>query len=230
MTTPILSLDIETVPQREYEDLSPIVHDYVDSRLEKINANREGDDLWDYSKLASLDGDLGKVVCISLGYYKEDTNTIRLKSFCGADETEVLNGFNEVIGSHRGDYLHFNGLGFDIPFILQRMAYNGLEPSDKNITRLARFRTSPHYDLMQVWANWDYTKTKPLTVLADIVGMPNPKDELDGSQVNEYFQKGRLDEIKHYCELDTATVLNMYLHLVELRPVLGMEQYEFSGE
>jgi len=30
--------------------------------------------------------------------------------------------------------------------------------------------------------------------------------------------------------LDTATVLNMYLHLVELRPVLGMEQYEFSGE
>lgn len=228
MASPILSLDIETVPQRDYDDLSPIVRDFVDSRLEKINANRAEDDLWDYSKLASLDGDLGKVVCISMGYYKEDTNTIRLKSACNTDEIEVLNGFNEVIGSHRGDYLHFNGLGFDIPFLLQRMAYNGLKPSDKNIAKLARYRTSPHYDLMQVWANWDYTKTKPLSVLADIVGIPNPKDELDGSQVNEYFKNGRLDEIKHYCELDTATVLNMYLHLVELRQVLGMDRYEFS--
>ena len=228
MTPPILALDIETVPQRDYTDLSPTVKEYVDSRLEQINANRDEKHHWDYIKFASLDGDLGKVVCISLGYYTEDRGTIRLKSACDTDEKKVLDNFNNVIRTHRGDYLHYNGLSFDIPFILQRMAYNGLAPEDNRITSLARYRTSPHFDLMQIWANWDYRKTKPLDVLADIVGVPNPKDELDGSMVNQFYSENRLDEIKRYCELDTATVLNIYLHLIELKPVLSLEQYEFS--
>lgn len=230
MADTIMALDIETVPQREYSDLSPTVKGWVDQRLSKINEKREDADKWDYQKLASLDWDLGQVICISLGLFDEPTGSIRLKSLAGTDEQTVLENFNEVIQNFHGDYLHYNGLSFDIPFILQRMGYNRIQARDSRLSQLARYRTTPHYDLMQVWGNWDYTKTKPLNVLANIIDLPNPKDEMDGSQVNEYFRAGKLDAIKRYCEFDTATVLNLYLHLVKGQPVVPLEKYNFSGQ
>lgn len=225
----ILALDIETIPQREQSELSPTVKEWTEKRLDKINDGKQGEDRWDYQKLASLDWDLGRVICISLGLYDEPSGTIRLKSVAGDNEKELLSGFNEVIANFKGDYLHYNGLGFDIPFILQRMAYNRIKPAEKRISQLARYRTSPHYDLMQVWANWDYTRTKPLSVLSKIVGLPNPKQDMDGSMVNEYFQQGKLDEIIRYCEFDTATVLNLYLYLVKGKPVVSLDGYKFSN-
>jgi len=224
-----MGIDIETIPQREYSELSPTVKEWVDKKLLKINASKEEEDVWDYNKLASLDGDLGKVICISMGLYDEETETIRLKSVVDTDEKAVLNGFNAVIENFRGDYLHYNGLGFDIPFLLQRYAYNRIPEADSRLNSLARYRTSPHFDLMQIWANWDYTKIKPLNVLANIVGMPNPKDELDGSMVYQYFKEGKLDAIKQYCEFDTATVVNLHHRLIEKQPVIPLERYEFSG-
>ena len=228
MPKTMMGLDIETVPQRKYAELSPTVKEWVDRKLERINASKEGDDLWDYNKLASLDGDLGKVICISMGFYDEDTDRIRLKSVIDADEKAVLNGFNNVIRNFRGDYLHYNGLSFDIPFLLQRYAYHQIQEADTRLNSLARYRQSPHFDLMQIWANWDYTSVKPLNVLANIVEMPNPKDELDGSMVYQYFKEGKLEAIKQYCEFDTATVVNLYHRLIEKRDVIPLERYEFS--
>lgn len=229
MQKTIMGIDIETVPQREYAELSPTVKEWVDKKLLKINASKEEEDVWDYNKLASLDGDLGKVICISMGLYDEETDSIRLKSVIHKDEEAVLTGFNDVIENFRGDYLHYNGLSFDIPFLLQRYANNRIEEADGRLNTLARYRTSPHFDLMQIWANWDYTKVKPLNVLANIVEMPNPKDELDGSMVFQYFKDGKLDAIKQYCEFDTATVMNLYRRLIEKQPVIPLERYEFSG-
>lgn len=225
----VMALDIETVPQREYEELSPILKQWVDDKLSRINSGRDPDNRWDYAKLASLDGDLGKVICISLGLFEEENERIRLKSAVGTNEAQVLAEFNTIIDGFRGDYIHYNGLGFDIPFLLQRMGYHGITPADARIESLAKFRKSPHFDLMQIWANWDYTRTKPLNVLADISGLPNPKQDMDGSMVYDYYNEGKLSLIKRYCEFDTATVLNLYLHLIEKRPVVPSENYEFSS-
>jgi len=223
-----MALDIESVPQRDYEELSPTVREWVDSRLAKINASRDEEAEWDYTKLASLDWDLGKVICISFGLYDENTDSIRLKSEIHAEERLVLEGFNDLVSGYAGDYIHYNGLSFDIPFILQRMGYHGISAADSRLHSLARYRRSPHFDLMQIWANWDYTKTKPLNVLANISNLPNPKDEMDGSMVNEFYKAGKLKAIKRYCEFDTATVLNLFLHLIQKQEVIPLERYEFS--
>ena len=223
-----MALDIETVPGRDYAELQPVVRSWVDSRLRKINDGKEETDVWDYTKLASLDWDLGRVVCISLGLYEAESDSIRLKSVVGVEEREVLEGFNRLIEGYSGDYLHFNGLNFDAPFILKRMSLHGLDIADKKFTQLARYRTSPHYDLMQVRANWDYTRVKSLKVLAGIAGVPDPKDEMDGSLVHEYFKSGNLSPIRRYCEFDTATVMNLYRTLVEGQEVIPRDNYRFS--
>ncbi len=223
-----MALDIETVPGREYGELSPTVQEWVDRKLARINESRDEVDEWDYVKLASLDWDLGKIICISLGLYNDSNECIRLKSLIDRDERTVLTGFNRMIEGYRGDYIHYSGLNFDIPFILQRMAYHGISPADPRLDSLARYRRSPHFDLMHIWANWDYTRTKPLNVLANISNLPNPKDEMDGSMVYEYYKEGKLEAIKRYCEFDTATVLNLYLHLVKKQEVVPLDRYEFS--
>ncbi len=224
----MMALDIETIPDREYAELHPVVRSYVDAKLQRINEGKDDEELWDYTKLASLDWDLGRVVCISLGLFEEESNSIRLKSVADQDEQAVLEGFNGLIRGFGGDYLHFNGLGFDAPFLLKRMARYGIEVADKKFTNLARYRTSPHYDLMQIQANWDYTRTKSLQVLAGIAGLPDPKEAMDGAAVYTAFQSGDLAAIRRYCEFDTATVANLYLTLVQGREVVPLENYRFS--
>jgi len=223
-----MALDIETVPQKEYSALAANVRKWIDRRLLRINENKDEEQAWDYPKFASLDWDLGRILCISLGLYEEETHSIRLKSVIDSDERTVLKGFNELIRDFKGDYLHYNGLSFDIPFILNRMSVHGIDVSDQKITKLARYRTSPHYDLMQVRANWDYLRTKPLNILAEIAEVPDPKEEMDGAMVYESYRNGNLSEIQRYCEFDTATVANLYLSLVEGKPVVPLENYRFS--
>ena len=41
------------------------------------------------------------------------------------------------------------------------------------------------------------------------LGIPTPKDDIDGSQVHGEFWKGNLDRIVTYCEKDVKTMILM---------------------
>ncbi len=221
-----LALDIETVPMKALSEYSSAIQDKVN---EKISRQQERNPDYDYDYFASIHGDFGKIICISLGYVNND-NEIRLKSLAGDKEEEILKEFNDIISGHRGIFIHYNGLNFDIPFILQRMAHNGLVPSNRRFSDLRRYSTNPHFDVMMQYYNWDMQKVLPLGILASLYGLPDPKEDLSGDQVFQAYKEEKWNRIIHYCEFDTATTLNLWRKIFRYQPVIPFENYRFSIE
>jgi predicted PolB exonuclease-like 3'-5' exonuclease len=65
---------------------------------------------------------------------------------------------------------------------------------------------------MQEWSKWgrDYIS---LDLLSRALGIPSPKESLDGSKVYPYYRAGRLDEIYEYCKRDVDTARQVYRRL-----------------
>jgi len=224
MTPGHLALDIETVPLQDFSAYSEQVQQKISERIER---RQERDPDFNYEYFASIHGDFGKIICISLGYIGDDKD-IRLKSLAGDDESQILTDFNRIIEKHSGIYIHYNGLNFDIPFIMQRLSYHGIASGGRTFTNLRRYSSEPHFDVMMQYYNWDLSRALPLGILAELHGLPSPKDELSGDKVFESYKKGEWNRIVRYCEFDTATTLNLWRKIFQNQSVIPMEKYKFS--
>jgi predicted methyltransferase len=50
--------------------------------------------------------------------------------------------------------------------------------------------------------------------MAHVLGIPTPKDDIDGSQVaNVYYEEKNIERIVTYCEKDVVTVAQILLKL-----------------
>jgi hypothetical protein len=71
-----------------------------------------------------------------------------------------------------------------------------------------------HLDTMELWKFGDYKHYTSLKLLACILGIPSPKEDMDGSMVREvYYKDNNLDRIISYCELDVVTLAQVFLRL-----------------
>jgi len=65
-----------------------------------------------------------------------------------------------------------------------------------------------------MWKFGDYKHFTSLKLLANILGIPSPKDDIDGSQVRQvYYEEKNLDRIITYCEKDVITTAQVFLRL-----------------
>ncbi|NOX36891.1 MAG: hypothetical protein GXO78_05065 [Calditrichaeota bacterium] len=219
-----LAFDIETVPNAPLESYSASIRENIRKKIERMQ-DRNPD--YDFDYFASTHGDFGKIICISMGYI-QDGQYIRLKSIYGEDEYGILEEFNAVLAGFRGLFIHYNGIHFDVPFILQRMAHHGIAPANPSFTNLRRYQTQPHFDLMMVYYNWDMQRALPLGILAELYHIPSPKEDLSGSDVLKAYRHGEWERIVRYCEFDVATTLNLWQKIFQQGPVIPLENYLFS--
>lgn len=222
---PLIGLDIETIPLKTLDQYPDNIQNYIKS---KIKSQMERNPDFNYEYYASIDGDFGKVICVSLSAYGPSANKIKLKSFYGDDEAELLLKLKPIFDQHNGLYVHYNGLNFDIPFLIKRFRYHGIEIANKNYYNLRRFSSDPHFDIFQEWGMYDYTKGKTLEVLSYLHGLPSPKTVLSGDKVYETYLKGDWTTIVNYCEYDSATTLNLYLKIYQNITGMGESDYIFS--
>ena len=72
----------------------------------------------------------------------------------------------------------------------------------------------PHLDTLELWKFGDYKTFTSLKLMAHVLGIPSPKDDIDGSEVrNVYYEENNIDRIVIYCEKDTITVAQIILRL-----------------
>ena len=70
----------------------------------------------------------------------------------------------------------------------------------------------PHLDTLEIWKFGDYKHYTSLKLLTAILGIPSPKDDIDGSEVaNVYYKEKNLQRIVTYCEKDTIAVAQILL-------------------
>jgi len=213
----ILFLDIETVPETEnFSDLDKTKQDLWDAksryqRKEEFSAE-------EFYDRAGIWAEFGKIVCISVGYFnnKDKKKQLRIRSFFGDDEHKILTDFKQLLDKHFAKKSNIlcahNGKEFDFPFIARRMIVHQIElPKKLNLFGKKPWEVS-HLDTLELWKFGDYKHYTSLKLLTSILGIPSPKDDIDGSEVARvYYHEKNIQRIVDYCEKDTIAVAQVFL-------------------
>lgn len=214
----VLFLDIETVPIHEnYEDLSEELQELY---AKKTKYQRKDDfTASEFYERAGIWAEFGKIVCISVGFMvqKNKDRLFRTTSFFG-EEKKLLQDFKSLLQTHYNKPYHLlcahNGKEFDFPYIARRMIINGISlPNTLNLFGKKPWEV-PHLDTLELWKFGDYKHYSSLKLLTTILGIPSPKDDIDGSQVKDvYYKEKDINRIVVYCEKDTVAVAQVLLKL-----------------
>jgi uncharacterized protein YprB with RNaseH-like and TPR domain len=213
----ILFLDIETVPEKEnWNEVSETTQKLFEQKT--AYQRKEETTVEEFYERAGIWAEFGKIVCISVGYFTPDEKEkqLRIKSFYGDDEKELLLEFKELLDTHFNKKQHVlcahNGKEFDFPFIARRMIIQKVElPNKLNLFGKKPWEI-PHLDTMELWKFGDYKHYSSLKLLTSILGIPSPKDDIDGSEVAAvYYEEKNLERIVLYCEKDTVAIAQLVL-------------------
>ena len=72
----------------------------------------------------------------------------------------------------------------------------------------------PHLDTLELWKFGDYKHFTSLKLLTTVLGIPSPKDDIDGSEVaHVFYVENDIDRIITYCEKDVIAVAQIFLRL-----------------
>jgi uncharacterized protein YprB with RNaseH-like and TPR domain len=214
----ILFLDIETVPETQhFSELDTTKQDLWEAksryqRKEEFSAE-------EFYDRAGIWAEFGKIICISVGYFTNQGNTrlFRTTSFYG-EERNLLKDFKNLLISHFSQAKHLlcahNGKEFDFPYIARRMIIHNIElPYKLNLFGKKPWEV-PHLDTLELWKFGDYKTFTSLKLMTNVLGIPSPKDDIDGSEVYRvYYEENNIDRIITYCEKDTIAVAQIFLRL-----------------
>ncbi len=217
----ILFLDIETVPQYpDYDALSSEWKELWTKKSAYLIKDKPADTPATVYNYAGIYAEFGRIVCISCGIISlgREEKRMLLKSFYGDDEKTVLQQFCDTLskwGTGNNKYLcAHNGKEFDFPYLCRRLIIHGCcVPAILDIGGKKRWEIQ-HLDTMELWKFGDYKSYTSLNLLAHTLGIPTPKDDIDGSMVNDiYWREHDLQRIVNYCQKDVVTVAQIYLRL-----------------
>jgi len=214
----VLFLDIETVPvYPNYSQLPAHYKQFWDNKAKYISRENETPD--EIYQKAGIYAEFGKIICISIGAVKkiEGKYVLRIKSFYGDDEKQVLAGFIELLKKsyNRPEHLlcAHNGKEFDFPFLARRMMINNLKlPYLLDIAGKRPWEI-PHLDTLELWKFGDYKNYTSLDLLATVFNIPSPKGDINGKDVARvYWEEKNLERIVIYCQKDVLTIVQIILH------------------
>ncbi|HEV3252171.1 MAG TPA: 3'-5' exonuclease [Puia sp.] len=221
----ILFLDIETVSQ--YASFNEVPEEWKDlwsRKAESLSKEKQPGGAELLYNRAAIYAEFGKIICISCGVISGsgDEKKLSLKSFFGHEEKEVLMEFSEMLARWAPDNNKYlcahNGKEFDFPWLCRRLIINSLPvPALLSISGKKPWEIQ-HIDTSDLWKFGDYRTYTSLNLLARSLGIPTPKDDIDGSMVGEvYWKQQDLPRIVTYCQKDVITVAQIYLRLNESR-------------
>jgi len=217
-TQKILFLDIETVPEKAtFDELSETEKELFAAKTQYQRT--EDQSPASFYERAGIWAEFGKIVCISVGFFNLMSNQreFRIKSFYGQEE-ELLMAFKTLLENHFSQAAHMlcahNGKEFDFPYIARRMIIKGINlPAKLNLFNKKPWEV-PHLDTLHLWRFGDYKHYISLSLMAHVLGIPTPKDDIDGSQVARvYYEEKNIDRIITYCEKDVITIAQIVLRL-----------------
>ena len=215
----LILIDIETVPQHPDFDLlneewKQLWQEKTQRSLPDFTTPAEF-----YPQRAGVMAEFAKIICISMGYFTKQGNVLqlRLKSFYGDDEKVLLQSFVTVLNqvetkNNKWSFAGHNIKEFDIPFICRRLLVNSLPiPAYLDFQNMKPWDTNM-VDTFQYWRFGDYKNYTSLKLLAAAMGVPSPKDDIDGSMVADvYWKEKNLGRIVTYCQKDVVTTGNIIL-------------------
>lgn len=205
----IFVFDIETIPQ---ERLTPLLWQELERKVETEAARTSKDREKVRLELQSLKPAFGRILCIG-ALYKNMNSKGEWKESCevfySEDERQTLSNFWKRLADfekRRTVFVSFNGLRFDVPFIITRTVALDLPPTNQSFLDTYRYGRFPHFDMCSALEN-----QLTLEAACEIFGVNNPKaEEIRGSRVFELYKEGKILEILSYCLRDVIATYEVF--------------------
>ena len=227
----VLFIDIETVPAvSDFNLLDDPMKVLWEKKSKQIRSEEQSAD--EVFEKAGIYSEFGKIICISAGLIVEKNPwSFRLKSFYGDDEKMILEDFSAMLSKFakapkEALLCAHNGKEFDYPYIARRMIINNV----KIPTLLDNAGKKPWevklLDTMELWKFGDYKNYTSLDLLTTVLGIPTPKDDIDGGMVaGIYFKDKDIERIVKYCEKDVLAIAQTLLRFMN-KPLIETDRIE----
>ena len=210
-----LIFDIETCPRK---DLTAVQKEDIFNKVKKKmdnNPSMAPDEI--ESLVCSVSPFYGQVICIGMKWYDDISNVTKDIVLCEKTEEETLNKFFNIINhdSCRGvKFVHYNGLGFDVPFLMIRATSFNIKITNKSFLNLRRFSFQYHVDLMMFLCSWDKYNAPKLALACEFYGIESPKGgDVEGSSVASAFERGDIKAIEEYVSRDVSATFELFMKL-----------------
>ena len=203
MSANAIVLDIETVANPAVlETCMPVFEGKANTKDPlKIAAQiKEKEDK--FISQAALSSNYGKIVVLCLKSATVEHVFTGDEKKIIEDTWEVLKDWQELVG--------FNSKQFDLPFLIRRSWFYGIKPTAK--FDLLPFRTVNHHDLRLLLNHGQ--KMAP-GKLSDFIKLKFGENvEGKGSEVQELWDQGKIDEIAAHCLSDVSWTFKLFQSMI----------------
>jgi 3'-5' exonuclease len=143
-------------------------------------------------------------------------------------ERQLIQSFVNQVDELLPRFVTFNGSSFDLPVLRYRaMIHEVSAPGLHDRAYFHRY-TDDCVDVCDVLSSFSYGGKVKLDELSRVVGLPGKPDAMDGSQVESYFDAGRIQDIADYCMSDVINTYRLWLRHELFRGRLDHDQFKFS--
>lgn len=235
-----LFFDIETVPAfRSYYSLPEELRKMFDKKfMPKMDDSNEAaktinnpalmEEL--YQSNAALYPEFGKIICIAACNVPHNATgqfSYISKHYIG-EESEIITNFFKAVDkffTNKNDNAFLCGHNikdFDIPFLLFRALANKIHydvklPSIFNFFGKKPWEIKGIIDTMDMF-KFSGSKGKSLNAITNMLGIPSPKTEMDGSKVSEYYyDKKDIESIARYCINDVEATAKVAIEFTKIK-------------
>lgn len=213
MRTDTIVFDIETIPMQDKMSEQQLM---LLKKMFNTAKKRQYPDGYTFKEARELRNMLmgtspflGEIVTI--GVYRITTKgTIQERALMGT-EKEILESFWKGIETFKGLFVSFNGLGFDVSFILKRSMKHGIAPTNNSFLDVRRYSRFPHFDIKLVIGDYDRYAPGTLDLLTTFLGVETPKSgKIHASQVFAAYKAKNIKGIADYCLKDVKATFEVY--------------------
>jgi predicted PolB exonuclease-like 3'-5' exonuclease len=163
-------------------------------------------------------------------------NHIKSAGDINASEEEIVRKFCEYCQKNNPQIVSFNGRTFDMPVIRYRSMkyeipcpwmYN--ENRDYSKKNYSYRYSNDHLDLLEFFSDYGLSARIKMAEVCSLFGIPC-KYLVDGSNVLEMYNDGKLEEIRNYCEIDAIITFILYLISCLHKGIIDNYGYKISLE
>lgn len=143
-------------------------------------------------------------------------------------EAQLITDFIEKIGQLRPQLITFNGHSFDLPVLRYRAMVNRVAAAGLQVRPYFHRYAADALDLCDVLGSYVSGAKVKLDEVSKILGLSGKPIGVDGSQVEEMFLAGRIQEVADYCESDVVNTYRVWLVYELFRGSIAREQLKWS--
>ncbi|MCA7945616.1 3'-5' exonuclease family protein [Burkholderia vietnamiensis] len=161
----------------------------------------------------SFDGATGQIAVIGVALGDEEPETFHSEDWASNEASVIRAAFERIADAYspssdrRPVFIGHYITGFDLRFMFQRAVVLGIKPPS-----IIPFHARPWddhvFDTMTRWAG--HNGSIKLDALCQALGIPSPKNGIDGSKVWDYVRDGRIAEVATYCAGDIRATRAAY--------------------